>query len=139
MVQHFQQEHDQIKSDLDGLRALTWEGIAANAQDIAEHLLVMSEHVAGHLASEDRTLYPVLAAAGDPVIAGLATRYRAEMGGLAATFHGFIERWCVAARVAADPEGFRMASKPVLRGLHERLYREESEFFPAVLARLAPA
>lgn len=139
MVQHFQREHDQIKSDLDGLRALTWEGIAVNAQDIADHLQVMSTHVAVHLASEDRTLYPMLAATGDPAIAGMASRYQAEMGGLASIFHGFVERWRIAAHVAGDPEGFRMASKPVLRALHERLFREESEFFPIIEARLSAA
>lgn len=119
------------------LRGLTWAGITANAKGIADHLLAMSAHVATHLASEDRALYPALATSGSPAIAAMARSYQAEMGGLAATFHDFVERWRTADRVTDDPEGFRLASKPVLRALHERLYREESEFFPTIEVQLA--
>lgn len=135
-VHHFQHDHRQIKGDLEALRTFAHTGIREHATEIAERLLAMSAHIKIHLASEDRTLYPAVAACGDAAVAAMGERYRAEMGGLAEAFRQFVGRWRVADRVAADPEGFRDAANRVLKALHERLHREESEFFPAVEARM---
>lgn len=138
-INHFQRDHDQIKRDLETLHTLADRGIAANAAEIAAQLLAMSAHIKIHLTSEDRTLYPKLAASGDATVVAMATRYQNEMSGLFDAFKHFVENWRIADRLKADPEGFRASANQVLKALHDRLHREEAEFFPAVEARLASA
>lgn len=138
-VRHFQRDHERIERGVAVLRRLVAYGVAAHAAEIAAQLLDMSEHIKSHLASEDRTLYPALAASSDLAIRVLAVRYQTEMGGLFEAFRRFVETWSTADRLEADPDGFRVDVDRVLQALHERLQREETEFFPSLEARLPAA
>ncbi|HET8764192.1 MAG TPA: hemerythrin domain-containing protein [Rhodanobacter sp.] len=134
-VERYLQDHRHIAQQIAAMRSLSRDGIPAHAHDIAEQLATMAAQIKLHLALEDQVLYPELARVADTALAALATRYQGEMAALTEAFAEFVAHWRVAAHIEADPEGFRHAANVVLKALHERLQREEAEFFPAV-ARL---
>jgi hypothetical protein len=81
---------------------------------------------------EDRILYPTLAQSGNDGVAAMSARYQDEMKGIAFTFIGFARRWSDAAQLAKEPEGFRAEANTILRGVYERIQRENREFYPTV-------
>jgi len=130
-IQRYDHDHRQILGQIESLRALSRAGIRENAEAIGELITSTASQIKFHLATEDQVLYPALARCGKPEIAAMSERYRKEMQGLAKAFAGFVQRWRVPARLAADPEGFRADANTVLRALFERLQRENAELYPA--------
>jgi len=47
---------------------------------------------------------------------------------------GFARRWNTSATVAQNPEGFRQDANQVLKVLHNRMQKENTEFYPAIEA-----
>lgn len=130
-IQRYHQDHADILRQIEALRELSRAGIADNAEAIGELIVTTASRIKFHLAAEDQVLYPALVQSGDTQVAALGARYRDEMHGLAEEFAGFVGKWRVPARVAADPEGFRAGANTVLRRLFERLKREDAELYPA--------
>ena len=104
------------------------------ARDIAQELGALSRLVTQHLAVEDRILYPTLAQSGNQGVAAMSARYQQEMQGIAFKFINFARQWSDAAHLAKEPEGFRAEANTVLRGVYERIQRENREFYPAIEA-----
>jgi hypothetical protein len=129
-VDKFNQDHASLLASVETLRALVQGGVAANAAAIAHQLVAMSAAVKLHLAAEDRVLYPALANAADPEVARVGRQFQQERGGLAASYGAFVSRWNAAARLAADPEGFRDEANTVFKALHQRIQREGRELYP---------
>ncbi|WP_337245549.1 hemerythrin domain-containing protein [Luteimonas sp. gir] len=130
-IRRYHHDHGEIAAQIDALRALAHAGVADNAEAISSHIIAFASRVKFHLAAEDQVLYPTLARAGDPAVAAMGAHYQQEMQGIAAEFAEFVGQWRVPARVKADPEGFRAGANTVLRGLFERLQRENRELYPA--------
>lgn len=82
-----------------------------------------------HLAMEDQSLYPRLAACPDEEAKAVARKFMLEMGGLAEVFSVFSRKWqtCV---IEADPLGFTAESRKVLAALGDRIQRENSVLYP---------
>lgn len=135
-VERYLQDHQHIEQQIATMRLLSQGGAAAHAHEIAEHVAAIAGQIKLHLALEDQVLYPELSRVADASMTSLATRYQGEMLALTQAFAAFVAQWRVAARIEADPEGFRHAANVVLKALHERLQREDAEFFPAIKARL---
>ncbi|MBO9698410.1 MAG: hemerythrin domain-containing protein [Sphingopyxis sp.] len=97
-----------------------------------------------HLKCEDWILYPRLMAAGDAELIRITREFELEMGGLAADFVAYDNKW-MRERVAADWPGFCRETKIVLDLLAMRIEREERELYPlaenlyASAAALGPA
>jgi hemerythrin-like domain-containing protein len=134
-IDKFKQQHVDILRRVAALRELTHAGIAGNAQAIAEGIIGMSAVIKLHLAVEDQALYPALQRGGDAVLARLGRQYQDEMGPLAQAYDAFARRWNTAQRLRADAEGFRADANNVLRRLHERMQRENHEFYPRIEAQ----
>lgn len=83
-----------------------------------------------HFAQEDQTLYPYMIQSVHPASAETATRFQAEMGGLAAAFEAFAGRWASADQLRADPAGFRTESREVFAALGDRITRENHILYP---------
>ncbi|KAF1686693.1 hemerythrin [Pseudoxanthomonas broegbernensis] len=130
-IQRYHRDHVRILGQIESLRALARGGVRENAEEIGELIVSTASHIKFHLAAEDQVLYPALARSGDPDLARMSERYKAEMQGLAEAFAGFVKQWRVPARLAADPEGFRHGANTVLKALFERLQRENAELYPA--------
>ncbi len=130
-ISRYHRDHARILEQIETLRHLSREGVAANAARIGEAIVGMASHVKFHLAAEEQVLYPAMARSADAELAALAERYRGEMRGLSQAFADFVARWRVPARLEAEPEGFRRDANTVLRALFERLQREDAELYPA--------
>jgi hypothetical protein len=137
-LQRFEHDHKDILDGIHVLRKLIATGIERNAGAITQLLLRMSATIKLHLAVEDRVVYPAFAKSGRTELAALGRFYQEEMGDLAKAYTEFAQRWNLANRVAADPEGFRAEANAVFKGLFLRTRREESELYPAY-ARLQAA
>ena len=130
-IERYHRDHAAILEQIDALRKLSRAGVRENAEKIGEAIVSTASHIKFHLAAEDQVLYPMLARSGSPDVAALSARYQAEMQGLAQAFAGFVGKWRVPARLAADPDGFRHDANTGLRSLFERLQRENAELYPA--------
>lgn len=131
-IDKFRRQHAIILDGIAVLRELTQDGVAPNAERIAAQVIATSGIVKLHLAVEDSLLYPALAHSGDARLAAMGEAYSTEMQTIARDYFAFAARWNLAGRVASAPEAFRADANRVLRRLHERMRREERDFYPSV-------
>jgi hypothetical protein len=131
-IEKFKRQHLAILDGIKLLRDTVHEGIAEQAESIAAQLIAISGLVKLHLAVEDSVLYPALAQSDNRMLASLGGRYQKEMTGLAEAYFVFAARWNLGSRIAAEPEAFRRDANQVLRALHDRIGREDREFYPAI-------
>lgn len=131
-IDRFKDQHLEILEAISQLRRCAHAGVAENAGQIAQRVVAMSAVIKLHLAAEDRTLYPALGAGDDAELARLGRRFQAEMATIASDYQAFARRWNTAAQLRADPDGFRADANRVLRTVHERMRREDRDFYPAI-------
>nr|WP_198980956.1 hemerythrin domain-containing protein [Herbaspirillum sp. ASV7] len=129
----YRREHADILDHVQQLKALSAQGIAAQAAAIARVVIAMSSVIKLHLSVEDRFLYPVLQQA-DATLASKARQYQEEMTSISSEYGQFSRRWNDAQRIAEQPEHFRTEANRVLKMLFERIVRENREFYPMVEA-----
>ena len=84
-----------------------------------------------HLKAEDWALYPQLMNSGDPQIAATAKAFSDEMGGLAAAFGLYAQRWD-AMSIEKNWVGFCHESNEIIVALTARIMREEHELYPLI-------
>ena len=82
-----------------------------------------------HLKAEDWALYPRLMESGDDAVAATAKAFSDEMGGLAAAFGVYSQRWD-AMSIASNWAGFCLETKDIIAALTERITRENRELYP---------
>lgn len=133
-IDRFKHQHVDILSGIAALRKLTHQGIEDHAVDIAHELKALSTVVTSHLAIEDRILYPSIRRSGDANMADMAESYQEDMKGIANAFINFARRWSSATILAKRPDDFRAEANSVLKNVHERMLRENREFYPAIEA-----
>lgn len=137
-IDRFKDQHHEILQAISQLRRCAHAGVAEHAEQIARLVVSMSAVIKLHLAAEDHTLYPALVAGQDAELARMGQRFQDEMASIAIAYHEFARRWNTAAHVRADPEGFRADANQVLRMVHERMRREDRDFYPAIETAGAP-
>ena len=91
----------------------------------------LSSLLIAHLKAEDWVLYPPLLESKDPEIARTARQFVDEMGGLAASYSVFMERWD-ALSIQADWEHYREEARAVSEALGSRIVRENRDLYPLV-------
>jgi hypothetical protein len=133
-IDKFKHQHIEILSSIAALRALAKSGIRDNAGPISERIIAMSSLIKLHLAVEDTVLYPALQNGKDALLARMGKKYQDEMKNIASAYLGFARRWNTSTTVAQNPEGFRQDANQVLKVLHTRMQKENTEFYPAVEA-----
>ena len=90
-----------------------------------------------HLKAEDWMLYPRLLDSPDRDVAGTARVFSEEMGGLAATFMDYAEKWGPIT-IEQDWAGYCRDTALIARALTQRITRENQELYP-LLERLDKA
>ncbi|QAU33129.1 hemerythrin domain-containing protein [Janthinobacterium sp. 17J80-10] len=133
-IDKFKVQHEKIYGCIDSLRNYAVTGIAENAPAIARLVISMSSVIKLHLAVEDTVLYPALKMSANARLAKKGGEYQAEMKAIAEKYQGFARRWNTSDAVTCDPEGFRADANRVLKMLHERIRREDREFYPEIEA-----
>jgi hypothetical protein len=91
----------------------------------------LSSLLVAHLKAEDWVLYPPLLESSDPDIARIARNFVDEMGGLAASYSLFMEKWD-ALSIEADWTHYRKGARAILEALGNRIVRENRELLPLV-------
>lgn len=99
------------------------------ADDLVSARGQLREALIRHLKCEDWILYPRLMATGDVELIRITREFELEMGGLAADFVAYDNKW-TRERVAADWSGFCRETKLVFELLAIRVEREERELYP---------
>jgi len=91
----------------------------------------LSSLLVAHLKAEDWVLYPPLLESPDPEIARIARNFVDEMGGLAASYSIFMERWD-ALSIQADWTHYQKEARAIPQALGNRIARENRELLPLV-------
>ena len=131
----FKHQHGDIKRRIAELRDLARAGADTHAEAIAQGIVAMSALIKLHLAVEDQVLYPALQADRQSDLARLARHYQSDMVPIAAAYDAFARRWNTSQRVRENAAGFRDDANLVLRKLHERMLREDRDFYPQIEAQ----
>ncbi|WP_272971159.1 hemerythrin domain-containing protein [Comamonas terrigena] len=131
-IDKFKHQHGDIKRRIAELRDLARAGADTHAEAIAQGIVAMSALIKLHLAVEDQVLHPALQADRQSDLARLARHYQSDMVPIAAAYDAFARRWNTSQRVREDAQGFRDDANLVLRKLHERMLREDREFYPQI-------
>ena len=82
-----------------------------------------------HLKIEDWVLYPRLLDSDDPVVATTARTFNDQMGGLAAEYIEYVQKWSALA-IECDWRGFCADSAVIVQALTQRIVRENRELYP---------
>jgi iron-sulfur cluster repair protein YtfE (RIC family) len=133
-IDKFKQQHVEILSCISTLRMHVKSGISNNALEISKLIIAMSSIIKLHLFVEDNILYPALQNTKNVALAGMGKRFQDEMTDIASGYLNFARKWNTATRLAQDPEGFRTDANHVLRVLHDRMQKENTDFYPAIEA-----
>lgn len=131
-IESFKHQHVEILSAIAALRKYAHAGIKEHAGDIAGLIVSMNTVIKVHLAVEDRVLYPALQEGEDKALADMGRHYQEEMKDIASAYIAFSRHWNTPTQVANDPEKFRAEANTVLRRVHERMQKENTEFYPAI-------
>ncbi|MDP3842608.1 MAG: hemerythrin domain-containing protein [Oxalobacteraceae bacterium] len=133
-IDKFKQQHIEINGCVTALRKFAKEGISENAAEISDLIISMSSIIKLHLSVEDKILYPALQSGSNSVLAKMGKKFQDEMGAIALAYMDFARQWNTSAKVFDDPEGFRSEANKVLKILHERMQKENTDFYPAIEA-----
>ena len=131
-IDKFKHQHGDIMRSVTDLKVLVRAGIERNADDIARLIITISSTIKLHLAGEDKFLYPAMQASGNPELTRMGRHYQDEMGDIANAYLAFSREWNNGAKIRSNPEQFRSHANRVFRSLHERIQRENVEFYPAI-------
>ncbi|HEU0230554.1 MAG TPA: hemerythrin domain-containing protein [Burkholderiaceae bacterium] len=127
-------QHVQILTSISDLRELAHAGVAQNAAHIARELKAMGGVIVTHLAAEDRVLYPSMKKQPNQELVRLCQQYQDEMSDLASAFKHFSHHWTNVSEIERHPEQFREEANVVMKKLHTRIRRENTELYPVVEA-----
>ena len=106
----FQRQHAELLKVIQQLQGLLHTDLEHNAKEAATMLSTLAGTLSGHLAMEDKVLYPTMLAHTDDQMRALAQRYQDEMGDLNAKFGKYKVRWHRAATIGKEPVGFKRES-----------------------------
>ena len=133
-IDKLKHQHRDILRGIAALRSLAHAGVEANAAAIAQGIVAMSGTIKLHLAVEDQVLYPALQRGGNEGLARMGRQYQGEMASIASDYERFARRWNTANSVRRDAQGFRADANAALRRVHERMQREDHDFYPRIEA-----
>jgi len=133
-IDKFKHQHVNILGSIATLRRLAHAGVAHNATEIARLVVAMSSTIKLHLAVEDQALYPALQRGSNAELARMGQQYQRDMGPIAQAYEAFARRWNRPESVRRDEQGFRDDANQVLRMVHERMQRENHDFYPRIEA-----
>ncbi len=129
----FRQQHKELLEIVNTISGyLSEDQIESRASDITQLLAKFSGKLKGHLAMEDRVLYPKLLSHEDAVINSMASRFMNEMGGIAEAVGEYGAKWSSAAAIQSDSRGFITETKRLFRALGTRIQSEDNVLYPTL-------
>lgn len=104
--------------------------LAQDAGAVRGMLTKLAGKLSVHLAMEDKSLYPLMLANGDPRVKGTAQRFSDEMGGIKQVFEQYSKKWPTPSAIQGNPEAFVKETKGLFDALGKRITRENNELYP---------
>lgn len=127
-TEKFRVQHDEILA-LAGSITKMLEGKEPDVLAVRKQVSLLAGKVNFHLAMEDKALYPRLMERKGTRADAMASRFMAEMGGLAEVFGNYTTKWQPSA-IRADLPGFATETRKVFGALAKRIERENRELYP---------
>ena len=131
------EDHAQLVKLLRSLSVFIQESSPPQPLELFELRRQLSATLISHLKAEDWVLYPRLLASSDDAIAETARTFNEEMGGLAAAFMAYSDKWNATA-IAQDWAAYCADSRTIIDAPTDRITRENRELLP-LLDRLDEA
>ncbi|WP_312982552.1 hemerythrin domain-containing protein [Atlantibacter sp.] len=131
-IDKMKSQHNEIIQKINQLREYSRRGITDNAQEIAQTVVSMSSVIKVHLSAEDQFLYPYLEKVEDQKLKRMSLQFQREMADIVVEYEMFSRRWNTASKITGHDEDFRRDANTVLRKVHERMQRENTQFYPLV-------
>jgi hypothetical protein len=126
--------HDEHRTILGQVRDLSedLEGyeVEKRADQFAWKVRDLGLRLKQHFRGEREGLYGRLAREGDAVTRSLVQVCLSEARAAEEELDGYLRQWMVPLHIQRDPEGFRMATRTLLRCVGRRTGREERELLP---------
>ena len=98
--------------------------------DIGREISKLSGMINLHLNSEDKFMYPKMAAAENKEVQNLAKKYQSEMAGLVDVFNTFKVKYNTKGHILENASTFAGEWKQIVAQLSKRIEREEKELYP---------
>jgi len=134
-LEHYRGSHAELRQMIDDLRSilsLDQLKIRPNAKTAYELLCDLSEKVRGHLAEEDRTLYPSLLIHEDPKVKSIAWGFISGEKPLRKTFDDYYKHWLKNCDFNFTEE-FIAETQEVFEMVGHRIEREEQVLLPKLV------
>lgn len=129
-IDKMKSQHIEIIENINTLREYSRSGIPQHANDIARTIINMSSIIKIHLSSEDKFLYPHAESVGSIELKNLSAKFKSEMTSIANEYEVFSRRWNTANKISSHENEFRQDANIILRKIHERMNKENKEFYP---------
>jgi hypothetical protein len=136
-VMKLREDHAELVRLAKRLEQLIGQAEPAGQLELFDLRRQLSSLLIAHLKAEDWVLYPRLLGSGEAAVAATAQAFNDEMGGLAAAFAAYAEKWTAIA-IAQDWAGYCAESRGIIDALTNRILRENRELLP-LLDRLDAA
>ena len=130
-IRKLRQEHADLVNIVGRLRAIVAVPESPPIVELYKLRCELASTLIAHLKGEDWALYPRLMACGDAQIAATAKVFSDEMGGLAAAFGVYTQRWN-AMSIQANWHGFCLETQDIIEALTCRITRENRDLYPLI-------
>lgn len=132
-LQKLRQEHADLILMVGRIVEVIAEADLPPLAELANLRRELSSTLVAHLIAEDSTLYPRLMSSADPEVAATARAFSDEMGGLAAAYNLYAERWD-STSIAGNWRRFCNETRDILGALSNRIVHENRELYPLLEA-----
>lgn len=133
----YREQHGRIRAVVREIVAMETAG--ASELEIRTALARLTGTVKIHLGAEDASLYPRLLGHPDAGVRTKAAEFQNSMGGLAAAYIAFTERWLTGTGLRSDRAAFFAEFRGVAEALATRMDREDAELYAMADRELAAA
>jgi len=128
-IQHLREEHALLVRIVGRLAECIARPVPPPTAELFAVRRELNSTLISHLRAEDWILYPTLLTSDDANTAAIARQFIDEMGGLAAAFIAYADKWSASA-IESDWAGYCAESRDIIEDLTERIIRENRELYP---------
>lgn len=127
----FRRQHDELLALANELAAeLDTDKLAKDGAPARSALSKLAGKLTLHLGAEDEHLYPELMQSANDDVRNTAQQFVDEMGGIAAAFVAYNDKWRAASSIQNDPAGFVEETKAIYGALAGRIEQENTKLYP---------
>jgi iron-sulfur cluster repair protein YtfE (RIC family) len=132
-LQELRREHAQLVEIVGRLAHIVAQPHPPAVSELFKLRYELSSTLIAHLKAEDWVLYPRLIDSLNPKIARTARAFSSEMGGLAAVYKAYADKW-TAGTIEDEWSDYCEETRGIVEALTRRIERENRELYPLLEA-----